>query len=259
MSHPPRLPQPAGPIARVFAVTYRRLYGLVQNAWAALGIELTILVTLATAGLVGFGWLAVEMRSGGLSEAEDRLMLQVGADRTAALTEVARALSFIGSGSVAIPFAVLVVVALRKLDRRADARLYAWVTLSGWAINLLAKAAFRRARPQIIPHLGGGGWYSFPSGHAMLAPLVFGFGAFLLVRGMKNVALKSSVLLLATALVAAIAMSRVYLGVHYPTDVAAALLAGIGWAALCLAATTVKGRETAGVPVGSWPPGVGES
>jgi membrane-associated phospholipid phosphatase len=51
----------------------------------------------------------------------------------------------------------------------------------------------------------------------------------------------------------------VYLGVHYPTDVAAALLAGIGWAALCLAATTVKGRETAGVPVGSWPPGVGES
>jgi undecaprenyl-diphosphatase len=62
---------------------------------------------------------------------------------------------------------------------------------------------------------------------------------------MQNGALKTSVLLLAMALVAAIAMSRVYLGVHYPTDVAAALLAGIGWAALCMAATTVNWRDPA--------------
>ena len=226
---------------------------MVRNAWAALGIELTILVILATAGIVGFGWLAVEMRSGGLSEAEDQLMLLVGANRTEPLTDVARALSFIGSGAIAIPFAILVVVALRKLGRSAEARLYIWVTLSGWAINLLAKAAFRRARPQIIPHLGGGGWFSFPSGHAMLAPLVFGFGAFLLVRGTRNAALKSSVLLLAAALVAGIAMSRVYLGVHYPTDVVAALLAGIGWAAFWLAASALRGKQTGEVATASWP------
>jgi undecaprenyl-diphosphatase len=250
MSQPSRLPEPAGLVARVFDLTYRRLYALVRNTWAAVGIEVAILVVLAAAGLAGFGWLAVEMHAGVLSGSEEQLMLLVGANRTSGLTSAARALSFIGSGAVAIPFAILVAVLLRALGRGREARLYLWVTASGWAINGLAKAAFRRARPEVISHLGSGGWYSFPSGHAMLAPLVFGLGAFLLVRGMKNVALKTGVLFAAAALVAGIAVSRVYLGVHYPTDVVGALLAGVGWAALWLAGTAVTARDSGAVPTG---------
>jgi undecaprenyl-diphosphatase len=143
-------------------------------------------------------------------------------------------LSGIGQGSFAIPAGVAVLLILVLRGWRRSALCYGVTVLTGWGLNALLKEGFRRHRPDIIPRLDGAGWYSFPSGHAMLAPLVFGLGAFLLTRGSPPM-VRRAVRTAAVLLCLSIACSRVYLGVHYPSDVIGALLAGTGWAALGVA------------------------
>jgi len=139
-------------------------------------------------------------------------------------------ISAAGLGQCGIPIGILVVVILRHARHYRQANFYLWVTLSGWAFNLLLKQLISRPRPDIIPHLSGAGWFSFPSGHAMLAPLVYGVGAMLLATLLRHPASRTALKIGALALVLGIGFSRVYLGVHYPSDVVAGFLAGGGWA-----------------------------
>jgi undecaprenyl-diphosphatase len=104
--------------------------------------------------------------------------------------------------------------------------------LSGWALYALAKLAFHRGRPRVIPRLmHGAGWYSFPSGHATLAPLVFGLGVLIWAAPWPR-RTRAALLAAAAALSVLIAYSRVYLGMHWPTDALGGLLLGTGWSAL---------------------------
>lgn len=160
---------------------------------------------------------------------------RLAAIRTPAITATMRVLSTIGAGEVAIPIGLLVVWLLVRRRERAAARCYAATTLSGWALNFGLKVLFERPRPSILPHLDRAGGYSYPSGHAMLAPLVFGLGAFLLSRSFPA-ATRRVVRAAAALLAIGIGLSRAWLAVHYPSDVAAALLAGTGWSALGVAA-----------------------
>jgi undecaprenyl-diphosphatase len=161
-----------------------------------------------------------------------RLMLAVGRARPDWATPLMRAASVIGSGAVEIPLALLLSYRLAVIRRRSEAAGYAAAVLSGWALYGLAKYTFHRARPRIITRLmRGAGWYSFPSGHATLAPLVFGLG--ILIWSAPWPRRRRIVLLAAAAALSLlIGFSRVYLGAHWPTDVAGGLLLGTGWAGL---------------------------
>jgi undecaprenyl-diphosphatase len=175
--------------------------------------------------------LAVQM---GWSRALDlRLMLALGPLRPAWSTQVMRLASFLGSGTVEIPLALLFSLRLATIRRGPEAAGYAGATLSGWALYGLLKFLFQRARPNVIPRLmsGGGGWYAFPSGHASLAPLVFGLGALIWSAPWPR-ARRLALMAAATVLSLLIAFSRVYIGVHWPTDALGGLLVGTGWAAL---------------------------
>jgi undecaprenyl-diphosphatase len=88
------------------------------------------------------------------------------------------------------------------------------------------------------------GWYSYPSGHAALAPIVFGLAAVLWIGGIapsRRVVRLGAV----ATLTGAIALSRVYLGLHYPSDVAGGLLLGIGWSFLWLSGRAYAGLAAA--------------
>lgn len=160
------------------------------------------------------------------------LMLAVGRLRPEWATPLMRAASVVGAGEVEIPLALLLSLRLALVHRRADAVGYASATLSGWAVYGLAKLVVHRARPRIIPHLmHGAGWYSFPSGHATLAPLVFGLGALLWAEPWPA-RTRVTALLLAALVTLLIGYSRIYVGVHWPSDVAGGYLLGMGWAAL---------------------------
>jgi undecaprenyl-diphosphatase len=230
----PELPPPRD---RLFLRLYRRLAGLLRSRWAALGVLTGILVVVGAVLLALFAWIALVVRTGAMDQRDRDLMLALVPWRTPARTTVMRALSWVGSGAFEIPFGLLVFAAGRRAGRRRAAAFYGLVVLSGWALNLLSKELIARARPHVIPRLGGGGgWYSFPSGHAMLAPLVFGLAAVIAAAYCRTRLARVSLYALAIGLTLAIAFSRVYLGVHYPSDVIGALLAGTGWAVFWLGA-----------------------
>ena len=172
----------------------------------------------------------------GLTATWDRdLTLALGAERRPWLTWWMKLLSVAGSGLVEFPFALLLIAGLLLRRHKAQAGWYAASVISGWALYALAKLAVHRPRPQIISHLAhGAGWYSYPSGHSMLAPLVFGLGVIAWTAPWRSLPARIGALAATVLLALAIGLSRVYLGSHYPTDVIGGLLLGTAWSALAL-------------------------
>lgn len=106
-------------------------------------------------------------------------------------------------------------------------------TLGGLAVSLLLKHSFHRPRPDLVPHLSQVYTTSFPSGHAMLSATVFLTLGALLGRFVRERPLKAYCMIVAGTLTFLVGLSRVYMGVHYPTDVLAGWTAGLAWALLC--------------------------
>lgn len=105
----------------------------------------------------------------------------------------------------------------------------------GGLLNLQLKAWFARARPELAEALRGAHGYSFPSGHAMGSTIVFGALAYLALRALRHWRWRAAALAFAGSMVVAIAASRIYLGVHWISDVGAGIAAGAIW----LTATTL--------------------
>ena len=153
----------------------------------------------------------------------------MGAIRRPWLTETMLLFTFIGSGEIELPLAILIGYLLWRLGRAQCARRFVLAALSAELFYIILKAAFQRERPRIIERLADAGWFSYPSGHAMLAPVIYGFGLLLLARSVPHRGARWLLLLLAMTIPLLIALSRVYLGVHYPSDVVGALCLGTGW------------------------------
>lgn len=128
-------------------------------------------------------------------------------------------------------FAVCGYLVLQQLYRIAG--FVAVASLGGWLLNDLLKAAFSRTRPSIVPHLREVASESFPSGHALTSAAVFLTLGVLLMRVSERRFTKFYCLAVAMLATLLVGLSRVFLGVHYPTDVLAGWLIGLSWALLC--------------------------
>ena len=129
-------------------------------------------------------------------------------------------------GGTAGRFALLAAccVALWRMAR-ARALWLLCTVVGGTLLNLAAKQIFAAPRPDLLPHLDLVHSYSFPSGHAA-GNMIF-FGALAILGGRR------SVYVLMAMAIALIGISRVWLGVHWPSDVLAGWIEGLGWLALC--------------------------
>ncbi len=115
----------------------------------------------------------------------------------------------------------------------------------GMLLNVLMKLAFQRVRPGFIDPIFTLTTYSFPSGHTAGATLFYGVLAAFLVAHISMWRWRVSVVAAAILLVALVGFSRIYLGVHYLSDVLAAGAEGVAWLALCLTAIqTLRQRRT---------------
>jgi undecaprenyl-diphosphatase len=106
-------------------------------------------------------------------------------------------------------------------------------TLGGLVVTSLLKHLVDRPRPDVVPHLSIVHTSSFPSGHSMMAATVYLTLGALLGRFVSEMRLRAYFLSIAIVLTLMVGFSRVYMGVHYPTDVLAGWAAGLAWATLC--------------------------
>lgn len=194
------------------------------------GFRLTPPVFAALAVFVGLSML---VSVGATIPWDDATLGWIGLHRSAAMTDVMLVATFLGDGLVEVPFALGVCVLLWRLAGRRAALSLFLAGVTGELVYVVAKASFQRPRPVVIDQLSGAGWYSYPSGHAMMAPVLWSLALLLLARVVPP-GRRWLLVIPAIVLPIAIAASRVYLGVHYPSDVIGALALGVAWMLLWL-------------------------
>ena len=147
--------------------------------------------------------------------------------------ELARDLTALG-GITVLLLVLLSVIGFLFLQRKHGAM---WLVMiasaTGFLISTVTKELFHRARPDVVPHLSYVKTASFPSGHSMLSAVVYLTLGSILTRLVKDRRTKAYLLVVPLLLTFLVGVSRVYLGVHYPTDVLAGWTAGIVWAVFC--------------------------
>ena len=156
---------------------------------------------------------------------------------------VVRDITAMGSAVVLIVMTLLVVGYLWMSGRRRVAVLIAIATAGGQALNLFLKHTFARERPDAALHLVEVSSMSFPSGHSMASSIFYLTIGALLARTAKRKREKAYFVLAALLITFLIGFSRVYLGVHYPTDVLAGWSAGTAWAMTCWFVVDWLGRR----------------
>jgi undecaprenyl-diphosphatase len=150
------------------------------------------------------------------------------------LKEVARDITALG-GAAAITFVTLLTACYFLLSRRLQAAGFVVVSVTGgYLLGMLLKHIYGRPRPAVVPYLvEAESSFSFPSGHSMSSAVAYITLGALLARGVTRWRDKFYLIGSALLLSGLIGVSRVLLGVHYPTDVLAGWVAGTAWALLC--------------------------
>lgn len=201
-----------------------------QKRWYQF-VSLSLLLGLAAAigALIFFGWLADEVLEGETRHFDEVTRAAIHQFASPVLTTIMRGLSFVGStlALTIASIAVVVCLAMRKLGR--EAKLFALTMLGGALLNTILKLAFKRTRPVPFFNLSTPETYSFPSGHSLMSACFFGALAALLTARIKSRRLRIIIWIVATAMFLLIGLSRIYLGVHYTTDVIAGFAAALIW------------------------------
>ena len=214
------------------------------SASGYLGLHLTVGAVLIVAGVWLFGAIAEDVVEGDPIVALDqRIAVQLNTGATPGL--VAAMLKVTAFGSAPVVSAVALAVALVLAWRRSWAQL---VFLSaalggGMLLNLLLKTLFGRHRPVLAHPFQTIDGYSFPSGHSTAATLLYGALAVLGVISWRWWGGRALIIFAATLLIVAVCFSRVYLGVHFFSDVLGAFTISLAWLALSFTAVDTLRRR----------------
>lgn len=206
------------------------------------GLHLTVGFVLAVLTGILFSAIADEVFKAPTTLAVDAWAQDV-ANRmqSPTVTAIMRGASYIGNASTltALTCAVAVVLAVQRSHRRMLAFLASMI--GGSLLNVVLKTWFQRPRPTEVIPLATAGGFSFPSGHSMGSMLFFGSLAYVVYFSIEDKRTKFKRRVLAVTACAVtiliIGSSRIYLGVHYLSDVVAGFTAGLCWLGVCLSAT----------------------
>jgi undecaprenyl-diphosphatase len=214
------------------------------------------IVYLAMLLLVGGTWgfisLADEVREGDTQKFDDWAIRALRKPDDPAipigpgwLREVGRDVTALGGVTVLMLFTLIVAGYMLMIHKYGAMWLIIAASLGGLIVSTLLKNLFARPRPQLVPHLSSVYTSSFPSGHSMLSACVYLTLGALLSRLVPRWRVKIFCIGVALFLTFIVGLSRVYMGVHYPTDVLAGWAAGLVWAIVCwLAARWLQRRGT---------------
>lgn len=200
-----------------------------------LGAFLVVGVLIAVIATWGFGEFAETVMAGQTQSFDEAVLRWVAARHTASLDSLMLEITSLGTGSTVMMIVGVAALFLALTRHRYSAALLLAATAGGGFLNIVLKHYFERPRPHVFEWGTHALSSSFPSGHAMSATIVYTTVAYLAARLQKRVWERALTMILAALIILAISTSRVYLGVHYPSDVVAGMIIGIGWSAFCMA------------------------
>jgi undecaprenyl-diphosphatase len=206
-----------------------------------LGLTLTAGLVLLAAALWAFGTIAEEVAEGDTGF-DDRLARWLHAHATDSLTSFFKAVTELGNGVVLAGVTAIAAYLLARRRLFAEALLMVLAFVGAEVLSYGLKLGFRRDRPFFTDPLATENTYSFPSGHATVSLATYGALAVVLSRRLGGRGRLAS-LGAAAVLVSLIGFSRLYLGVHYLSDVLAGFSAGTAWLAFCVVALDLHERR----------------
>jgi undecaprenyl-diphosphatase len=204
--------------------------------------RLTLYAVILAAGvLFAFARLANAVGRGRTEDFDEWLIVALRAPGNLAdpigpkwVEEMMRDFTAMGSTGV-LTLMVLAIAGFLAMTRKGHAALFVLASVGGGVlISQTMKWAYARPRPDLVPHGAEVFTASFPSGHSMMSAVVYLTLGALLARTQADRAVKVYILAIAVLLTALVGVSRVYLGVHWPTDVLAGWALGGLWALICL-------------------------
>jgi membrane-associated phospholipid phosphatase len=206
-----------------------------------LGLTLILGLLVLAAGGWAFGALAEEVTEGDTG-LDNRIADELHEHATRPLTEFFEAVTTLGNGIVLAGVTAIAAYLLARRRYYAEAVLMVLAYVGAEVLSYSLKLAFRRDRPFFTDPLATVSTYSFPSGHATVSVAVYGALCLVLLRLLTGPA--RVVCLAATVLlVSLIGFSRLYLGVHFLSDVLAGFSVGLAWLALCVVVLDLHHRR----------------
>jgi undecaprenyl-diphosphatase len=196
------------------------------------------LVLIAVALIAGLTWgfiaLLDEVQEGGTQRFDAWAIRTLGAHQgPEALQEMGRDITALG-GIALLSLLTITITGFLILEKKYHAAFYLLVaTCGGGIISTVLKHFVNRDRPALVPHHSFVSSTSFPSGHSMLSAIVYLTLGALLARYTTDRKLRLYFLAVALTMTFMVGVSRVYVGVHWPTDVLAGWTAGAVWALIC--------------------------
>jgi undecaprenyl-diphosphatase len=232
----------------LFFTALRAIGSRVHGFYTTVGVFLTLGAATALFAIWGFVQIAARVQTGRTQAIDEAVLRWVGNSHHPVIEHAMLEITFLGTGLVVTVMVLIAALFLWLTEHRHSAALLVFTSLGALVLNNLLKMGFDRPRPQLFTWGTHALTSSFPSGHAMSAAAVYLTVAYLAARLQRRFVPRVITALIAGLVVLLISTSRVYLGVHYPSDVVAGVLLGVGWAGLCMAmleAILLYARRTA--------------
>jgi membrane-associated phospholipid phosphatase len=207
----------------------------------AVGLPLLGALAALAAGLWAFGLIADDVMEDEIGT-DQRLADWLHGRATDPLTDVFHVITFLGNFVTLLAVTVVAVAILWRRRERADALFVALAFAGAQVLSNGMKLGFRRERPFFPDPLATESTFSFPSGHALVSLAVYGAIALVLARHLSSPWHRALLFAGTAVLVLAIGFSRLYLGVHFLSDVLAGFAAGVAWLSLLYLALEARTR-----------------
>lgn len=208
---------------------------------------------LVAATLLAFLGIAEEMAEGETRDIDSRLILALRSPGdlndpigSHGVEEAVRDITALGGTTLVVVVTLVAVLAFVFHKKRIHAVVMAGAVVAAWASSQFTKGLFSRPRPDLVPHEVYVYTGSFPSGHSTMSTAAFLTLAMLIASLEMKRRSKALALTLAALIVVSVGFSRVYLGVHWPSDVLAGWCLGAGWALVGWLALRLLGGQTRG-------------
>jgi membrane-associated phospholipid phosphatase len=196
-------------------------------------------LALAAFALWGFAQIADGVLEQETQAFDTAILQRIAQWHSPLLDNLAIAITFLGEPSLLVLIGTIGGLILLVRRKWIEAGVFAIAAGGATGLNFWLKAVFERARPELWDRIIDVSYNSFPSGHAMISLVVWGAIAYDLARYFP--AWQKSIYSVATGLIGAIGFTRLYLGVHWPTDIIAGYAAGLVWLIACI--LTLEGAK----------------